>query len=166
MKYPIERIANLESEILKHVRGHPGVSRVALAREMRISPSTVGNYVARLCAEGFLVESKNPMTDAGRPPTALHLNAEGGQFIGVDFEARNIMAMAVDFSDTPLKQTHKSIQRSDSVADIVAKIERAINEVLPDDQGRLLAIGIGAPGLVDPIRGICLQYKYINRWQN
>src|ERR1051326_4145391 len=79
MKYPIEQIAHLESDILKHVRGHPGISRVALARELKISPSTVGNYVARLCAEGFLIESKRPMMDAGRPPTALRLNSEGGQ---------------------------------------------------------------------------------------
>jgi len=166
MKYPIEQIANLESDILKHVRAHPGVSRVTLAREMRISPSTVGNYVARLCAEGFLVESKNPMTDAGRPPTALRLNSEGGQFIGVDFEAHNIMAMAVDFSDTPLKHVHKVIESSDSVAQILEKIEHAITEALPENPDQLLAIGVGVPGLVDAANGVALSYKHINQWRN
>jgi glucokinase len=166
MRYPIEQIANLESDILKHVRGHPGISRVALAREMRISPSTVGNYVARLCAEDFLVESRSPMTDAGRPPTALRLNSEGGQFIGVDFEAHNIMAMAVDFSDTPVKHVHKVIEDSDSVAQIVKKIEQAIAEVQPDNPNQLLAIGVGVPGLVDGANGIGLHYKHIKQWRN
>jgi glucokinase len=166
MKYPIEQIANLESDILKHVRGHPGISRVALAREMRISPSTAGNYVARLCAEGFLIESKNPMTDPGRPPTALRLNSEGGQFIGVDFEAHNIMAMAVDFSDTPVKHVHKVIEASDSVAQILKKIELSISEVLPENPDQLLAIGVGVPGLVDAANGIALHYKHINQWRN
>jgi glucokinase len=166
MKYPVEQIANLESDILKHVRGHPGVSRVALAREMGISPSTAGNYVARLCTEGFLIESKSPMTDAGRPPTALRLNSEGGQFIGVDFEAHNIMAMAIDFSDTPVKHVHKVIEDSDSVAQIIKKIEQAITEVQPENPDQLLAIGVGVPGLVDAANGIALHYKHINQWRN
>jgi len=74
--------------------------------DLHLAPSTVGNYVARLCAEGFLTESKNRVCETGRPPTVLQLNSEGGHFIGVDFEAHNIMAMAVDFSDTPLKYVH------------------------------------------------------------
>src|SRR5437016_10788518 len=166
MKFSTQQTTAIESEILKQVRAHPGISRVALARDLRIAPSTAGTYVGRLITEGFLAESEKGECEAGRPPTTLRLNPEGGQFIGVDFEARNIMAMAVDFSDRPLKQTHKTIQKSDSVADIVAKIERAINEVLPDNQGRLLAIGVGVPGLVDPAKGIALSYKYINRWKN
>ena len=166
MKYPIEQVANLESEILKHVRAQPGISRVALARELKISPSTAGNYVARLCTEGFLVESKNHIADSGRPPTALHLNSEGGQFIGVDFEAHNIMAMAIDFSDTPLRHAHKRIEESDSIPEIIKKIERAISEVRPEEPSQLLAIGVGVPGLVDAANGIALHYKHINQWRN
>ena len=105
-------------------------------------------------------------TEAGRPATALRLNPDGGQFIGVDFEARNIMAMSVDFSDTPIKHVHEQITESDTVPQILKKIETAITAVLPDNQGRLLAIGIGVPGLVDPAKGMALDYKYIKNWQN
>lgn len=166
MKLSLEQMACIEAEILKHVRSNPGVSRVSVARKLQIAPSTVGNYVERLIAEGFLEEWQAPENDVGRPPTALRLNSEGGQFIGVDFEARNIMAMAVDFSDRPLKHAHKYIEETDSVAQIIEKIEQAITEVLPDGQSRLLAIGMGVPGLVDPIQGIALQYKYIHHWNN
>jgi glucokinase len=166
MKFSTAQTASMESEILKRVRAYPGISRVALARDLQIAASTAGTYVGRLITEGFLAESDKAESESGRPPTTLRLNPEGGQFIGVDFEARNIMAMAVDFSDRPLKHVHKSIFKSDSVADIVAKIERAITEVLPGNQSRLLAIGIGVPGLVDPARGIAIHYKYINRWKD
>jgi glucokinase len=166
MKRSLEQIACIESEILKQVRGQPGISRIAVARQLHIAPSTVGNYIGRLIAEGFLVEDKKMEIEAGRPPTAIRLNPEGGQFIGVDFEARNIMATAVDFSDRPLRHAHKEIEKSDSASDIVKKIEQVISEVLPDDQSRLLAIGVGVPGLVDPVRGIAVHYKYIQQWQN
>ena len=166
MKVSLEQMACIESEILKQVRAHPGISRVVLARRLQIAPSTVGNYAGRLITEGFLVEAQTAESEAGRPPTALRLNPDGGQFIGVDFEARNIMAMAVDFSDKPLKHAHQEIQKSDSVRDIIGKIEQAIADVLPDDHGRLLAIGVGVPGLVDPAKGTALHYKYIQRWKN
>jgi glucokinase len=166
MKRSLEQMACIESEILKQVRAQPGISRIAVARKLQIAPSTVGNYTNRLIAEGFLVESEKTEFESGRPPTAIRLNPEGGQFIGVDFEARNIMAMAVDFSDRPLKHAHKEIQKSDSAEEIMQKIEQAIVEVLPDQESRLLAIGVGVPGLVDPAQGIAVHYKYLNQWRN
>jgi N-acetylglucosamine repressor len=166
MRLSNDQMASMESEILKQVRSFPGVSRIGLARELQIAPSTVGNYVGRLITEGFLVESEMTESETGRPPTALRLDPDGGQFIGVDFEARNIMAMSVDFSDRPLKHAHRNIQESDSVTQIIGKIEEAITEVLPEDQSHLLAIGVGVPGLVDPDKGIAVHYKYINHWKN
>jgi N-acetylglucosamine repressor len=167
MKFSVQQMASVEAEILKQVRAQPGISRVELARKLQIAPSTVGNYAGRLLTEGFLIEDTEKVDfEMGRPPTALRLNPDGGQFIGVDFEARNIMAMAVDFSDHPLKQAHKDIDPSDSVDTVIEKIEQAISEVLPSNQGRLLAIGVGVPGLVNPIKGIAIHYKYIRGWQN
>lgn len=170
MKLTLEQMASLESEILKRVRARPGFSRVALARQLQIAPSTVGNYVGRLISEGFLSESPavphNGEVEAGRPATALRLNPDGGHFVGVDFEARNIMAMSVDFSDTPIKHVHEQIAETDTVPQILKKIESAITAVLPDNQTKLLAIGIGVPGLVDPIQGVALDYKYIQNWRN
>src|SRR5262249_46102201 len=83
-----------------------------------------------------------------------------------DFEAHNIMAMAVDFSDTPLKHVHKTIEEGDTAAQVLKKIEQAIVAVLPDNPSRLLAIGVGVPGLVDAANGVALHYKHINKWHN
>src|SRR5690349_8310073 len=45
MKLSTEQTASVESAILKQVRAHPGISRVALARHLKIAASTVGTYV-------------------------------------------------------------------------------------------------------------------------
>src|SRR3984957_18639357 len=170
MKLTLEQMGSLEAEILKRVRAHPGFSRVGLARKLQIAPSTVGNYVGRLVSEGFLIEhpagSPTGEAEAGRPATALRLNPDGGYFVGIDFEARNIMGMSVDFSDTPIKHIHEEIAESDSVPQILKKLEAAITAVLPDNRSRLLAIGIGVPGLVDPAHGVAVDYKYIHNWHN
>src|ERR1700723_1588836 len=93
-----QSIANIEGDLLRKVRAQEGLSRIELARSLNLAPSTVGIYVDHLIEEGFLSEGKRVGREFGRPPTALGLNAQGGRFIGVDFEARNIMATAVDFS--------------------------------------------------------------------
>ncbi len=161
-----ETIAHLEGDLLRLVRAQEGLSRVELARSLNLAPSTVGIYVDHLIAEGFLSEGKRVGRDFGRPPTALSLNAQGGRFIGVDFEARNIMATSVDFSQTPLKQFHDTIAAADSVEKILEKIERAIGEVIADDARRVLAIGVGVPGVIDPVHGVARQYKHIRGWTN
>src|SRR5438477_8730277 len=121
-------IANLEAELLRRVRANEGLSRVELARQLHLAPSTAGAYVDRLIAEGFLFERQKAERDFGRPPTLLSLNPEGGRSIGVDFEAHNIMATIVDFSQKPLRQVHKTIRSSDSVEQIIVKIEQAIQQ--------------------------------------
>jgi glucokinase len=104
--------------------------------------------------------------EAGRPPVQLCLNPRGGTFIGVDFEARNIMAVAVDFSDTPLRNAHTHITVADTPDAIVKKIEQMIDKVLPPGGELPLAIGVGVPGLVDSDKGVAVQYKYISNWKN
>lgn len=158
--------ADLESNILNRVRASAGVSRVELARHLGLAPSTAGIYVERLIAEGYLEESDKIERDTGRPPTLLRLNPERGEFVGVDFEARNIMAVAVDFSDKPLRNAHLRIAESDSVEQIARKIEQAVKKVMPEDESRLLAIGVGVPGLVDSENGIAVHYEYIANWSN
>jgi N-acetylglucosamine repressor len=166
MRRAAHHTTDLESSILKRVRASTGVSRVDLARHLGLAPSTAGIYVERLIVEGYLEESDKAERDTGRPPMLLRLNPERGEFVGVDFEARNIMAVAVDFSDKPLRNAHVRIAESDSVEQITRKIEQAIRKVMPEDENRLLAIGVGVPGLVDSAKGIALHYEYIAHWKN
>ena len=76
------------------------------------------------------------------------------------------MATAVDFSQKPLKQYHDTIAETDTVEHILEKIEHAIREVKSDDSRRVLGIGVGVPGLIDPVHGIARQYKHIRGWNN
>jgi len=167
-RFKIKRdtIASQQAELLLRVRAQDGLSRVDLARSLNLAPSTVGIYVDHLVEEGFLFEGKAAEREFGRPPTILALNPQGGRFIGVDFEARNVMATAVDFSQRPLKQYHDTITAAEPVGSILQKIEHAIETVNVGDDRNLLAIGVGVPGVIDPVKGIALSYKHIKGWEN
>ena len=167
-RFKIKRdtVASQQADLLLRVRAQDGLSRVDLARSLNLAPSTVGIYVDHLVEEGYLFEGKAAEREYGRPPTILALNPQGGRFIGVDFEARNIMAIAVDFSQRPLKHYHDTISAAESVESILHKIEHAIETVSAGDERDVLAIGVGVPGVTDPVKGIALSYKHIKGWEN
>jgi N-acetylglucosamine repressor len=161
-----EMIAGVQADLLRRVRAHEGLSRAELARSLNLAPSTIGIYVDHLIEEGFLYEGKPAERNFGRPPTILGLNPRGGRFIGVDFEARNIMAESVDFSQKPLKQFHDTLSSADSAEDVLGKIEDAIETVMADDGRKVLGIGVGVPGVIDPLRGVALHYEHIRGWSD
>jgi glucokinase len=159
-------VARLEAELLRRVRARGGLSRVELARELHLVPSTAGIYVNRLVREGFLIETERVARTPGRPATLVTPNPDGGRFVGVDFEASNIMAVAVDFSQQPLRQAHRNIRSGDSVESVLNKIEDAIREVIARDKRPLLGIGVGVPGTIDPSGAMALDYDYLSGWHN
>ncbi|PQO26348.1 hypothetical protein C5Y96_20115 [Blastopirellula marina] len=157
-------IAETESKLIRLVRQIESVSRVELARQLSLAPSTVGLYVDRLVSEGVLQEGRKDTSGAGRPGTILELNPEAGHFIGVDFEASQIAITSVDFSQQVLQQEVVRILASDSAAQVVKKIETGIDSI--DHSSQLLGIGIGVPGVVDHQRGEAVHYEHITGWQN
>lgn len=159
-------VANLEADILLRVRARQDLSRVELASQLRLAPSTVGVYVDRLIAEGFLVEWQKPERDYGRPPTLLALNPGGGSFIGIDFDAQKLLATIVDFSQKPVRQIQKNILPSDSVNQIIGKIGDTVEELANGRMKEVLGIGIGVPGAIDPQHQVALHYAHIRGWEN
>lgn len=161
-----EMIAGVQADLLRRVRAQEGLSRAELARSLNLAPSTIGIYVDHLIEEGFLFEGKPVERNFGRPPTILGLNPRGGRFIGVDFEARNIMAESVDFSQKPLKQFHDTLSGTDSAENVLRKIEHAIETVIVDDGRKVLGIGVGVPGVINPNSGVALHYEHIRGWSD
>ncbi len=158
--------AALEADLLMRVRARGRVSRVALARDLGVVPSTAGIYVDRLIAEGYLLEGPAAARGMGRPPNLLTLNPEGGSFVGVDFEARNLVALRVDFSQHPLGEVRRAVTPSDGAGRLMREIGSAVAAVLGRDRRSLLGIGIGLPGAIDPTRGLALAYERVPGWRN
>ncbi|HEY1785852.1 MAG TPA: ROK family protein [Pirellulales bacterium] len=159
-------VSDLESMMVRLVRARGGISRVELARKLRLVPSTAGIYVDRLLGEGYLSETAAPARGLGRPPVALHLNPRAGRFVGVDFDARQIWATAVDFAQQPLEEARRTIPARATVERVLEIIAEAIMQVAGSRQRDLLGIGLGVPGPVDPARGVSLRYSFLEDWHD
>ena len=166
VKIKHDAIASVEARLLKRLRARGAAPRVELARELSLAPSTIGIYVDRLLEDGFLLEGDKAVVDKGRPATLLTLNPDGGRFVGVDIEARNILAVSVDFSQRPIRKVHRRLRANEPHESVIAKIEEAIREVVAGDHREVLAIGIGVPGTVDADRGLAVHYEYIRGWRD
>jgi glucokinase len=160
-----EAVAVLESTLIHRLRLRDGVSRIDLARELNLAPSTIGLYVDRLIADGVLREGRKGQSGSGRPPKILELNPQVGEFVGVDFEARQVSATAIDFSQESLHRRRERILASDSAESVIEKITRAILNVAGQGR-RLLGIGVGVPGTVDNQRGVAVHYEFIRGWRD
>lgn len=156
-------VAAIQSALIRRLRMGREVSRVELARQLNLAPSTIGLYVDDLIADGYLREGRKEKRASGRPPTILELNPQAGRFVGIDFEARTLRAIAVDFSQQTLDERKYAILATDTVEAVLAKIERAISEIGGKGR-RLLGLGIGVPGVVDATRGVGVHYRHMRGW--
>lgn len=133
---------------------------------MRLSPSTAGFYVDQLISRGLLEESGLDQGPMGRPKRALSTVASAGWFAGVEFHAARLQAVRVDFSGrfaTPLAET---LPASADAPAVVASVASIVQNLAADATGPLLAIGVGAPGVVDPRGGVGREYRYIAQWRD
>ncbi|MGV2480696.1 UNVERIFIED_CONTAM: winged helix-turn-helix domain-containing protein, partial [Salmonella enterica subsp. enterica serovar Weltevreden] len=65
-----------KAKILNYLREHPGLSRAALARTLRLSPSAVTEIVRDLLDQGLLTEKALPPKGKGRPSLAREVEGE------------------------------------------------------------------------------------------
>ncbi|GLZ55504.1 ROK family transcriptional regulator [Actinomycetospora sp. NBRC 106378] len=72
------------ARVLDAVRRAPGLTRVALADELRLSSATTTETVARLRTAGWIAEERAPVSGRGRPTTRLTPAADGPTVLALD----------------------------------------------------------------------------------
>lgn len=147
--------------MLNLVREHEGLSRADLARTSGLSPSTVTSITSSLLADGYLLADEQSVMASspngiGRPATLLRVDPTAGHALGIKVGSETLTATVTDLAATPLGIA--SIARGhntepDAVGDLfVAAMDAALKSAgVPRE--RLVGIGIGVPGMVDPESG-------------
>jgi len=154
------------AEAILHVRSGRATSRRTLADVMRLSPTTTGLYVDTLIASGHLHESGLVQGRMGRPKRAIVSVADAGWFAGIEFNAERVQAVLVDFSGAQRQTLTRPLPSDADAKSVLKEIVALITTLKREAAGLLLAIGVGAPGVVDPTAGVGVHYSFLPDWSN
>ena len=157
---------HLFSQTILAVRGGRARARRELAQVLKISPTTAGQYVDDLIADGWLDESGVERRGLGRPRRLLSVRAEAGWFAGVEWNAERVQGVRVDFGGKVVRTETVYLKPQASVEEILHEVQATVRRLGGDEGSEgCLGVGVGAPGLVDPERGLGLHYAMVPGWE-
>jgi predicted NBD/HSP70 family sugar kinase len=161
-----EELGRNLAQVVLRVRDGRADSRRMLSEILRLSPSTVGAYVDQLIASGHLLESGLQQGPMGRPKRVLATVPDAGWFCGIEFNAERIQGACVDFSGKLRQSLSRPLAEEATVTAVLEEIASLIRDLRSGAAGRLLAIGVGAPGVVNPATGLAMHYSFLPGWRN
>jgi predicted NBD/HSP70 family sugar kinase len=154
--------------VLDLIRTQAATSRAALASQTGLTLQAVSKIVRRLVVDGFVVEgaSREPYT-MGRPAAGLRVHADAAYAVGVHIDRDDTayvlldlagQIMARDRRTTP--QTNGPVRSADQIADVTQQMISGTG--IPAQ--RVLGIGIGVPGPLDPATGVVRKPAGMRGW--
>lgn len=156
---------NLAQAILL-IRSQRATSRSSISKALGVAASTGGLYIDLLIEGGFVAESGLDQGPMGRPKRALTLQPKAGWFAGVEFHAERVQAVRVDFSGAVTASIEQALSPTTDAPAVVAAVAEIVQRLAAAGKGTLQAVGVGAPGLVDPLAGVGREYRFITQWRD
>jgi len=129
---------------------------VGIAERLGLDKSTVTNQVAKLIDIGLIeeIDEGSPGTRGGRRPIHLSMNYSYGLVLGIEIQVESYVAVVVDLGGEILGETRGTISSGwERCADTMLDVIRECVEKLCPGGEKLLGVGVGIGGLVDPKKG-------------
>lgn len=141
--------------VLRAVYRGAANSRAALAQYTGLSKPSVSDIVSDLMNEGLLVEGgRGKSTESGgKRPRLLEFQVDAREIIGVTIGHDRIFGVLVRLDGT-VRVRHDACRKGAQGEDALTVVEQVINGLLVQRDAPLLAIGLGAPGIVDGKAGV------------
>ncbi|MDD5044384.1 MAG: ROK family protein [Candidatus Omnitrophica bacterium] len=137
--------------ILENLRRHGPLSRPEISQGIGLNVVTVSNYIDEQIKRNLVFEKELDVSEGGRRPVLLDLNAQAGFAIGVGLNLMNAVGVLIDLKGNIITKTSLDRPRA-SVKEIVDCILQLIRELLKrsknETQG-IKGIGVGIAGLVN-----------------
>ena len=146
---------SLRRQVFERVRASGALPRVEIARQLGVSPASVGSAAAELIASGLLAEvaaARGGDPARGRPPVALAVRPDAGCVVGIKMSGATHSAVLHDFAGRPVAEAvlpHR--EGRFPVAEVLGHADALFQAVLERagaSRGDVLAVGLGVPGFV------------------
>ena len=127
-------------------------SRADVARETGLTRVTVSDLVAGLIAEGLVVElGQREDARPGKPATLIDVDRAAFRIVGVDLsEHQRFLGAVIDLDGGIVARAE--VDRAGATGErAVALVIELVRELLQSTTIPVLGIGVGSPGVVDPL---------------
>lgn len=135
------------------------LSRAEVARQTKLTRTTVSVVVDGLLESGLVREVGRGPSTGGKAPILLAIPDAARLLIGVDLGDRSFVAATVNLRGDILHRVEVPSEDADGAVavDRALDLVRQVIDTVDTAEGRVLGIGIGAPGLVDTTDGTVIQ---------
>ena len=160
--------------VLGTIRTDGPISRAELARVTGLSKPTVNGAVELLLESGYLTERIADVDTRARRPgprgRLLSFRGDLGHVLGIDIGANKVLVIVADLTGEVLGVARRRTgardrETADSLLDLV---DAATDEALATvglDRSSLQAVGVGTPGVVDPVSGRVTLAPQLGGWE-
>jgi len=140
--------------VLQYLRMQKEVTKPDIAKAFELSAPTASKLVDELVAEGYAkLNGRGMSTDqGGKRPKLFAFNPMGGAIVSLHIGVRMIEAALINLEAKVLYRITETIKPGDDTEKLIQKINACIEEILrmsAGDKLKVLAIGMGCPGVVD-----------------
>jgi predicted NBD/HSP70 family sugar kinase len=150
-------IRDLNRNATLSVIGQQGpIARAEIARRLSLSPATVTEVTRDLIAEGLVEAVEQAASRGGRPAVLLGIVPQAGSALGAKVSPDRLALVEVDLHGDVVSHTDETFdaQAPGAVDALIARLERAVrHRARNSTTRRLLGVGLGVPGTVDPHSG-------------
>jgi len=153
--------------ILEHLRTQ-STSRAELSRMTGLTRSAISLIVDGLLKDDILREGCEQGGRVGRKSVSLVINPLAFYSIGLAISRGHYAVGLVDFGGTIQKRISKPLDPHMTVPDTLEIIAKYAEKLLREHAlpGRLLGMGITAPGPLDVTRGMILHSPHFEKWSD
>lgn len=153
------------SLLLHHIFEEEPISRAALSRATGMARSTVSAIVAELVEAGVVAESPGKTKRAGRPPIALHVQADRFQLVGVEMGASHLMVVRTDLRGRILGRASVDHPVQHDPEGTLETLGRLLDALLPEaDRDAVVGVGLAVPSPLDPALPGRLSHRILPAW--
>jgi predicted NBD/HSP70 family sugar kinase len=139
-------------DILELLRKRGPISRPEISKEIGINVVTISNYVDDFIKHNLVYEKELDISEGGRRPVLLDLNAQGGYIVGAGLNLMNMVGLLVDLKGNIITKTQIARPNKTSVKDITECLLEIIREIFRRSKqytSNIKGIGVGIAGLVN-----------------
>jgi predicted NBD/HSP70 family sugar kinase len=156
--------AHNQGLVLRALYDHGPISRAEVARLTGLTRTTVSELVSEIITEGLAREVGRGPSSGGKAPILVEVNGDARHVIGLDLGERAFSGAIVNLHGEIRRTATQPVGGRDG-DEALAALYRLLDELVAAEEGTLLGIGVGTPGIVDPDRGTILWAVNLD-WQD